>query len=203
MDTQKTSARPHATGLVHVNVRHTTRYTVVGNHLAQHRELSLLAKGLALYLQSLPAGASVGIKAIAALHPESELRVAAAMRELEKHGYLARTRERLPDGRFVPRTVSYNRPGADPGTAGETPTPPKPPARARARARAQAGDTSGRPMSPPKPPPRPSRNTTAPPQRSSRTSASANPACSSESGTSSAWPRTSRSGWTGALPRTR
>ncbi|MEV0448838.1 helix-turn-helix domain-containing protein [Streptomyces sp. NPDC050600] len=155
MDTQKTSARPHATGLVHVNVRHTTRYTVVGNHLAQHRELSLLAKGLALYLQSLPAGASVGIKAIAALHPESELRVAAAMRELEKHGYLARTRERLPDGRFVPRTVSYNRPGADPGTAGETPTPPKPPARARARARAQAGDTSGRPMSPPKPPPPP------------------------------------------------
>ncbi|MFF0433228.1 hypothetical protein ACFYU9_13500 [Streptomyces sp. NPDC004327] len=50
----------------------------MGNHLAQHRELSLLAKGLAVYVQSLPPGVSVGIKSIAALHPESELRIDAA-----------------------------------------------------------------------------------------------------------------------------
>ncbi|MEU7016860.1 helix-turn-helix domain-containing protein [Streptomyces sp. NPDC046385] len=115
MGTTHTSAQSRAVrGLLHVNVRHTTRYTVVGNHLAQHRELSLLAKGLALYIQSLPAGASVGIKTIAARHPESELRIAVGLRELEKHGYLKRTRERLPDGTFVPRTISYNRPGAEP-----------------------------------------------------------------------------------------
>ncbi|MFB7369195.1 helix-turn-helix domain-containing protein [Streptomyces sp. NPDC056222] len=125
---QQPSATPRAAGLIHVNVRHTTGYTVVGNHLAQHHELSLLAIGLAVHIQSLPAGASVGIKAIADRFPEGELRVAAAMRELEAAGYLKRFNERLPNGRLVPRTVSYNRPGAEPEPPPETPpTPPVPP----------------------------------------------------------------------------
>ncbi|GAA2786600.1 hypothetical protein [Streptomyces showdoensis] len=148
MDTQKTSARPSAAGLVHVNVRHTTRYTVVGNHLAQHRGLSFTAKGLALYLQSLPAGAAVGVKALAAQHPESELRVAAAMRELEKHGYVKRTRERLPSGRFLPRTISYNRPGAEPEPVRATRKPAAPtPVREGRR------ETPPPPQLPPPPPP--------------------------------------------------
>ncbi|WP_329117170.1 helix-turn-helix domain-containing protein [Streptomyces sp. NBC_01353] len=124
MDTQQPSAPRRPSGLIHVNVRHTTRYTVVGNHLAQHRKLSLLAIGLAVHLQSLPAGASVGIKALAAKFPESELRIAGAMRELERHGYLERFNERLPNGRLAPRTISYNRPGAEPGHAPTTPEPP-------------------------------------------------------------------------------
>ncbi len=105
---------PHPTarsGVVHVNIRHTTRYTVVGNHLAQHRELSLLAIGLAVHIQSLPVGALVGIKFLSARFPESEHRIAGALRELEAHGYLKRTRERLPGGKVVTRTVSYNQPG--------------------------------------------------------------------------------------------
>ncbi|MGW4164314.1 helix-turn-helix domain-containing protein [Streptomyces sp. NPDC004788] len=126
MASTQPSAPSRASGLIHVNVRHTTHYTVVGNHLAQHRELSLLAKGLAVYIQSLPAGASVGIKAIAALHPESELRIAAALRELEKHGYLKRTRQRRPDGTFAQHTISYNRPGAEPEPVPRTPPPPPP-----------------------------------------------------------------------------
>ncbi|MFK4066141.1 helix-turn-helix domain-containing protein [Streptomyces sp. NPDC029674] len=101
-------------GVVHVNARHTARYTVVGNHLAQHRELSLLAIGLAVHIQSLPAGARIGIKFLAARFPESEHRIAGALRELERHGYLARTRERLPGGEVVTRTVSYNQPGTRP-----------------------------------------------------------------------------------------
>ncbi|MFE1905460.1 helix-turn-helix domain-containing protein [Streptomyces gardneri] len=104
---------------------------VVGNHLAQHRELSLVAIGLSVHLQSLPAGTPVNVKALAARFPESELKIASAMRELERYGYLSRTRERLPDGRFVPRTISYNRPGADhdatPVTPPPTPQPPPPP----------------------------------------------------------------------------
>ncbi|MFE5615458.1 helix-turn-helix domain-containing protein [Streptomyces sp. NPDC056463] len=127
------SAHSQSSGLVHVNVPQTTHYTVVGNHLAQHRELSLLAIGLAVHIQSLPTGASVGIKAVADRFPEGELRVAAALRELEAHGYLKRFNERLPNGRLVPRTVSYNRPGAEPEPPPETPpeppqpTPPKEP----------------------------------------------------------------------------
>ncbi|KQX49571.1 MULTISPECIES: hypothetical protein [unclassified Streptomyces] len=127
MGTSDTSARtsapsrndaedhPHAhkrpAGVVHDNVRHTTRFTVIGNHLAQHAELSLLAIGLAVHIQSLPNGAPVGIKALAQRFPEGTTRIAAALRELETHGYLRRTRERTGSGRMVTRTVSCNRPG--------------------------------------------------------------------------------------------
>ncbi|MFF8277356.1 hypothetical protein ACF05T_14785 [Streptomyces lateritius] len=69
-------------------MRHTTRYTVVGNHLAQHEKLSLMAIGLAVHIQSLPDGACIAIKALAARFPEGEICVAAALRELEAHGYL-------------------------------------------------------------------------------------------------------------------
>ncbi|AZP18517.1 helix-turn-helix domain-containing protein [Streptomyces aquilus] len=97
-------------GVEHVNEPHTDNFVVVGNHLAQHPELSLMAIGLAVHIQSLPAGAPVGIKALAAKFPEGEIRIAAALRELEEHGYLARPKERLQSGRCVTRTVSYNKP---------------------------------------------------------------------------------------------
>ncbi|WP_328537219.1 hypothetical protein [Streptomyces sp. NBC_00344] len=132
MDTQQISAPSRAQspvrggatsasgGVVHSNARHHSHYTVIGNHLAQHRELTLLAVGLATHIQSLPAGARVGIKAIAERYPDSETRIAAGLRELEAHGYLRRTRERLPNGRVITRTVSYNQPraAAAPTTAG-------------------------------------------------------------------------------------
>ncbi|WP_445526476.1 helix-turn-helix domain-containing protein [Streptomyces cyslabdanicus] len=128
MGTQNPSVRPHAQsriaddkhpnrghhtgGLVHDNTRHTTRFTVIGNHLAQHRALSLLAIGLAVHLQSLPKGARVDIKTLTARFPEGATRIAAALRELEAHGYLRRLRERAPGGRIVTRTVSCNQPAA-------------------------------------------------------------------------------------------
>ncbi|GGX00924.1 helix-turn-helix domain-containing protein [Streptomyces noursei] len=101
-----------SSGVIHANSRHTSHFTVVGNHLAQHRGLTLVAIGLALHIQSLPAGARIGIKCLTARFPESEARIASALRELEAAGYLKRTRERLPSGRVVTRTVSYNKPGA-------------------------------------------------------------------------------------------
>ncbi|MEU9283275.1 helix-turn-helix domain-containing protein [Streptomyces sp. NPDC048275] len=140
MDTQNPSAPPcaqsgiagknrrhahaHPGGVIHDNTRHTTRFTVIGNHLAQHPELSLLAIGLAVHIQSLPTGARVDIKTLAARFPEGPDRIAAALRELEAHGYLRRTRERTPGGRIVTRTISCNRPGHH-GTADA----PRPPAR--------------------------------------------------------------------------
>ncbi|WP_329290187.1 helix-turn-helix domain-containing protein [Streptomyces sp. NBC_01455] len=101
----------HSGGLTHDNTRHTTRFTVFGNHLAQHSELSLLAIGLAVHLQSLPKGARVDIKTLTARFPEGATRIAAALRELEAHRYLRRVRERVPGGRIVARTVSCNQPG--------------------------------------------------------------------------------------------
>ncbi|MFI7012669.1 helix-turn-helix domain-containing protein [Streptomyces sp. NPDC050164] len=111
--------RPH-TGLVHDNTRHTTRFTVIGNHLAQHPELSLLAIRLGTHIQSLPAGARVDIKSLTARFPEGTNRIAAALRELEAHGYLRRERERVPDGRIITRTISCNQPGRH---AADTHTP--------------------------------------------------------------------------------
>ncbi|MFI6646086.1 helix-turn-helix domain-containing protein [Streptomyces sp. NPDC050529] len=105
--------RPDVTptsGVIHVNIRHTTGFTVIGNHLAQNRELSLIAIGLAAHIQSLPAGAKVGIKVLTDRFPESEARITTALRELEAAGYLDRSRVRLPDGRVVTRTTSYNHP---------------------------------------------------------------------------------------------
>ncbi|MBP2054891.1 hypothetical protein J2Z21_007901 [Streptomyces griseochromogenes] len=97
-------------GLIHDHTRHTTRFTVIGNHLTQHKELSLLAIGLGAHIQSLPPGASADIKTLAARFPEGPTRVAAALRELEAHGYLRRERERIPGGRIVTRTISCNQP---------------------------------------------------------------------------------------------
>jgi len=116
-----------AAGVQHVNVRHTTGFTVIGNHLAQHAQLSLTAIGLAAHIQSLPTGARIGIKLLAARFPESEARIASALRELEAAGYLHRDRVRLPDGRVVTRTMSYNQPHATPEQQ-EPAAPAAPPA---------------------------------------------------------------------------
>ncbi|MFB7254659.1 helix-turn-helix domain-containing protein [Streptomyces nojiriensis] len=114
-------------GVIHVNARHASHYTVVGNHLLQHRELSATAIGIAAHIQSLPQGAPIGIKALAARFPEGAIRIGSALRELERHGYLERRRERLASGRVVTRTYSYNKPGsasAEPPTASPPPPPP-------------------------------------------------------------------------------
>ncbi|MGX9891617.1 helix-turn-helix domain-containing protein, partial [Streptomyces sp. NPDC002276] len=116
MDTHDITAPPHArsrhtadkhpnqrhhaatpgVGLTHDNSRHTTRFTVIGNHLAQHPQLSALAIGLGVHIQSLPTGARTDINTLATRFPEGKTRIAAALRELETHGYLRRERHRIP-----------------------------------------------------------------------------------------------------------
>ncbi|MGW5199126.1 hypothetical protein [Streptomyces spiralis] len=88
-------------GVVHDHVRHTENFTVIGNDLAGHSELSLLAIGLACYIQSVRPGTAVDIKTLAARFPEGPTRIAAALRELDAHGYRRRSRERTPTGRIV------------------------------------------------------------------------------------------------------
>ncbi|MFJ1562633.1 helix-turn-helix domain-containing protein [Streptomyces erythrochromogenes] len=114
-------------GIRHVNHDHRRGYVKIGNHLAQHRELSMAAIGLATHIQSLPTGSKVTIKALAERFPEGEVRIATALRELERHGYLARFLERLPTGRVVTCTVSYNNPPAMADAARERRDPPRRP----------------------------------------------------------------------------
>ncbi|MEU9200143.1 helix-turn-helix domain-containing protein [Streptomyces sp. NPDC048332] len=138
-------------GVLHVNTRHNSGFVIIGNHLAQHDGLSLIAIGLAVHIQSLPTGAKVGIKVLTERFPESEARITAALHELEAKGYLHRSRVRLPSGRVITRTISYNQPG--------TTAPPAAPAPPRPRPRRTEPPTV--PAAPP--PPTPRREAAAPP----------------------------------------
>ncbi|MFH9860751.1 helix-turn-helix domain-containing protein [Streptomyces sp. NPDC017202] len=97
-------------GVTHVRAYQPSHYTIIGNHLAQHRALSLTAIGLAVHILSLPQGAPVDIRSLADRFPEGRDRIAFALRELEAQGYLERVRERTEGGRFVTRTYAYNAP---------------------------------------------------------------------------------------------
>ncbi|MFD0144413.1 MULTISPECIES: hypothetical protein [unclassified Streptomyces] len=132
-------------GVIHIRHRHTERFTVIGNHLAQHKELSAVAIGLAVYIQSLPDGVSVTAKALALRFREGEKTVRRALNELERAGYLARPRLPVGGGKFATRTLAYDKPrGASeaghapephpaPGPSPDTlPLPPKAPPAPRA-----------------------------------------------------------------------
>ncbi|MFF8034813.1 helix-turn-helix domain-containing protein [Streptomyces sp. NPDC016626] len=85
---------------------------VIGNHLAQHRELSLTAIGLAAHILSVPEGTPVDIRSLAERFPEGRDRIAFALRELEAHGYLERVREHTETGRLVTRTYAHHTPAS-------------------------------------------------------------------------------------------
>ncbi|MFD8864691.1 MULTISPECIES: helix-turn-helix domain-containing protein [Streptomyces] len=88
------------------------QYTIIGHHLSQHHDLSLTAIGLGTHILSLPDGSPVDILTLAEKFPEGRAKIAAALRELEAHGYIERVRERTPQGQFITRTFSYNFPEA-------------------------------------------------------------------------------------------
>jgi hypothetical protein len=113
------SATP--SGVIHVRTYHSGQYVVVGNHLAQHRELSLTAIGLATHILSVPEGTPVDIRTLAERFPEGRDRIAAALRELESHGYLRRVREHTQSGRLVTRTYVHHTPATAPQA--EAPAP--------------------------------------------------------------------------------
>ncbi|MFG2864137.1 helix-turn-helix domain-containing protein [Streptomyces sioyaensis] len=122
----------------HIRPYQPDRYTIIGNHLAQHRDLSLTAIGVGTHILSLPEGASVDIRTLAARFPEGRDRIAFALRELEAHGYVERVRERTAEGRVITRTYAHHAPAAPevaeiavgeegPSPAPEEPRVPKPP----------------------------------------------------------------------------
>lgn len=166
MDTQQNTALTRAlaevpgplptSGVIHITIPHTDRFTVVGNHLAQHPDLSCTAVGIAVRIQSLPQGTEVGIKALAARCKEGQKRIAAALRELEAHGYLERFRDRLPGKKVITRTVFCNQPAAlvhpRRPAAEVRPRPAAPvPVRVPAAAPAQAPAPEAAPVAPPVP----------------------------------------------------
>ncbi|MFI1978713.1 helix-turn-helix domain-containing protein [Streptomyces wedmorensis] len=145
-------------GVIHIRHRHTERFTVVGNHLAQHAELSAAAIGIAVYIQSLPDGVSVTAKALALHFSEGETTIRRALNELERAGYIARPRIRLGSGRFATRTLSYDKPGCVPQSKPKPKQRPKP-------APAQVQQPASAPAAPPAPSePRAQPQPSAPPE---------------------------------------
>ncbi|SCD69901.1 hypothetical protein R1Y80_16860 [Streptomyces sp. JL1001] len=175
MDTQQSTALTRALaevpgplptrGVIHITIPHTDRFTVVGNHLAQHPDLSCTAVGLAVRIQSLPQGTEISIKALAARCREGEKRIAAALHELEAHGYLQRFLHRLPGKKVATRTVFCNQPAELLRPRSQMPAPvpiPIPvsvpvPAQPQARAQPSAQPPPFVPLVPPPTAPKPPR----------------------------------------------
>ena len=100
-------------------------YTVMSNHHLRNHTLSLKAKGLLSQMLSLPDDWDYTLQGLAQINKESIDAIREAVRELERAGYIARSRERDERGclRGTVYTI-YEQPHAEPTP--EEPTQEKP-----------------------------------------------------------------------------
>ena len=75
-------------------------YTVMSNHHLRNKELTLKAKGLLSQMLSLPENWDYTLKGLSLINREQIDAIREAVRELEKAGYIVRTRERNEKGRL-------------------------------------------------------------------------------------------------------
>ena len=75
-------------------------YTVMSNHHLRNKELSLKAKGLLSQMLSLPDDWDYTLKGLAFINREQIDAIREAVRELERAGYIVRSRERDEKGRL-------------------------------------------------------------------------------------------------------
>ena len=132
---------------------HQRFFTTLGNDVLRDSRLSFCARGILAHLLSQPDGKRDDIRTLTERTPEGRERVASAMRELERFGYLKRTKKRSSEGQIyteldvfeapagplmhVKPSAGFPAPGglaASPGgdhpknERGEEPTLPGPPA---------------------------------------------------------------------------
>ena len=100
-------------------------YTVMSNHHLRNHALSLKAKGLLSQMLSLPEDWDYTLQGLAQINKESIDAIREAVRELERAGYIKRSRERDERGclRGTVYTI-YEQPHAEPTP--EEPTQEKP-----------------------------------------------------------------------------
>ncbi|MFD0067379.1 hypothetical protein [Streptomyces sp. NPDC056690] len=77
-----------------------SHYTTVFNHAVRDRRLTRRARGLLVELLSHRDGYGVSLAMLIKAGPEGKDALTVALRELERHGYLHRERERDPRGRL-------------------------------------------------------------------------------------------------------
>jgi len=81
-------------------VERTAGYTVMSNHHLRNKDLSLKAKGLLSQMLSLPEDWDFTLAGLSYINREKIDAIREAIRELEKAGYVVRTRERDGKGRL-------------------------------------------------------------------------------------------------------
>ena len=75
-------------------------YTVMSNHHPRNKELSLKAKGLLSQMLSLPEDWDYTLKGLSLINREKIDAIREAIKELERAGYIVRSRERDEKGRL-------------------------------------------------------------------------------------------------------
>ena len=81
-------------------VERNTGYTVMSNHHLRNKELSLKAKGLLSQMLSLPEDWDYTLAGLSYINREKIDAIREAVRELERAGYIQRSRERDEKGRL-------------------------------------------------------------------------------------------------------
>lgn len=83
-----------------IRVNNTKGFTVMNNYHFQDKEISLKAKGLLGLMLSLPSNWDYSVNGLVAIVKENKAAVQTALKELEEHKYLKRTRVQDETGRF-------------------------------------------------------------------------------------------------------
>ena len=81
-------------------VERNSGYTVMSNHHLRNKELTLKAKGLLSQMLSLPEDWDYTLKGLSLINREKIDAIREAIRELERAGYIVRSRERDEKGRL-------------------------------------------------------------------------------------------------------
>ena len=107
-------------------VERNTGYTVMSNHHLRNKELSLKAKGLLSQMLSLPEDWDYTLAGLSYINREKIDAIREAVRELERTGYIKRSRERDSKGRLRGADyVIYEQP--QPSDEGAAPADRQPP----------------------------------------------------------------------------
>lgn len=95
---------------------HQRFFTTLGNEVLRDNRLSFCARGVLAHLLSQPDGKRDDIRTLTERTPEGRERVASAMRELERFGYLKRTKSRTPRGRIYTELDVFDAPQGPPSS---------------------------------------------------------------------------------------
>ena len=93
---------------------HQRFFTTLSNDVLRDSRLSFCARGILANLLSQPDGKRDDIRTLTERTPEGRERVASAMRELERFGYLTRAKRRTPEGQIYTEVEVFEAPEGPP-----------------------------------------------------------------------------------------